>query len=93
MMFDICARRHKGNPESAAAHASIINRKKAMSSAILEVCRRRPSTCDEVEVELGILHQTAGARIAELKAIGLLIDTKDRRPTRSGRMAAVLKGI
>jgi len=53
-------------------------------------------TCDEVEVELSLRHQTASARCSELKRFGQVSFKLDedgkklRRPTRSGRKADVL---
>lgn len=52
-------------------------------------------TCDEIEVDLGLTHQTASARCTELKATKHLIPLveggkKVRRATRSGRKADVL---
>jgi hypothetical protein len=50
------------------------------------------ATDDEIEVALGMRHQTASARRREL-AIGKWIeDSGERRATRSGRMAIVWKG-
>lgn len=46
-------------------------------------------TCDEVEYALAMRHQTASARIRELVLAGRLIDSGERRLTRSGRRAAV----
>jgi len=51
-------------------------------------------TCDEVEVETGLSHQTASARITTMhKKKGLLYDCGERRETRSKRMAKVWKCI
>jgi hypothetical protein len=50
-----------------------------------------PLTCDEIEVLMKMRHQTASARISELKKAGKLLDTGARRPTRSGRLATVLQ--
>jgi hypothetical protein len=51
------------------------------------------ATCDEVEHALGLQHQTASARIWELRGNGdhpkLLIDSGRKRRTRSGRRATV----
>jgi hypothetical protein len=47
------------------------------------------ATCDEIEEELGLKHQTASARVRELSQRGLIVDSGDRRPTRSGRQAIV----
>lgn len=55
------------------------------------------ATCDEVEIALGLRHQTASARCRELVLQGRLMKRLDmvtgkslRRPTRSGRKADVL---
>lgn len=50
---------------------------------------RGPSTCDEVEVALGMRHQTASARIRELFLMGRIIDSNMKRRTRSNRKAIV----
>jgi len=49
----------------------------------------RGLTCDEVEVALGLRHQTASARINELSNRAFIIDSGRRRKTRSGRDAVV----
>ncbi len=46
-------------------------------------------TCDAIEVVLDMRHQTASARIRELALSGHVVDTGDRRKTRSGRLAVV----
>jgi DNA polymerase len=46
-------------------------------------------TCDEVEVETSMRHQTASARIRELQQRGRIVDSSRRRPTRSTRLAIV----
>jgi hypothetical protein len=46
-------------------------------------------TCDEIEEQLGMRHQTASARIRELELSSDLIKTDRKRPTRSGRGAFV----
>lgn len=53
------------------------------------ICERGGLTCDEVEALTGLAHQTASARIYELKKRGQIVDCGERRPTRSGRKAAV----
>jgi hypothetical protein len=47
-------------------------------------------TCDEVELKLGFSHQTASARMSEMKRDGVLVPTERLRATRSGRNARVL---
>ena len=46
-------------------------------------------TCDEVEMALGMSHQTASARVRDLVKAGAIVDSGKRRPTRTGRKAAV----
>lgn len=96
MSADITAGRHGGNPESAEASASIDPDKarlRRLVVAYVRTCGEAGATCDEVEEALGLAHQTASARITEAKALGELRRTDDRRPTRSGRNAAVLVAI
>lgn len=46
-------------------------------------------TCDEIEVELGMSHQTASARMTDLADDEHIERTTVRRKTRSGRPAGV----
>jgi len=66
---------------------------------ILNHIRTKPNgaTCDEIEQDLSMLHQTASARCRELVQMGQLEKRTDpltgkgnQRPTRSGRAASVL---
>lgn len=47
--------------------------------------------CDEIEVALGLSHQTASARIRELEMSGWLTKTDERRHTRSKRGAFIYR--
>lgn len=81
-----------GSDTSLAAAESIERQAPTMQRAVLDCivrgaqCRR---TCDEVEVWLDMSHQTASARIRELAKAGTIVDSGQRRKTRSGRKAAV----
>jgi len=98
-MNDICQNFHKGNRESFAAHAKIESSSEAMRWEIWK--RIKDSTgmiCEEIERELGLKHQTASARISELKRDGLISPkivsgVKQRRPTSSGCLAMVYTAI
>lgn len=46
-------------------------------------------TCDEVEARLAMAHQTASARLWQLRKAGLVVDSGRRRSTRTGRAARV----
>lgn len=90
---DITANHHGDDPLSVEAHDSIRIHKGQIRRTILTyiyLCEEHGATCEEVERALGINHQSASARIAELRALGQ-IQTVDneRRRTRSGRWARV----
>lgn len=90
--MDITAGKHGNNPESMAAHRSILGHKELMRGVVYEAIKTRGaegSTCDEVSARLDIGIQSVSGRFTELKALGKIIDTGLRRPTRSGRAAAV----
>jgi hypothetical protein len=57
------------------------------------ICRfideRGGATCWEVENALCLLHQSASSTITRLRTAGHLVDTGERRPTNTGRMATV----
>lgn len=89
---DITARLHGGNAESVAANESIEPDKARMRQAVLRYIESRGlvgATCDEVEHALRMRHQTASARITELRKAKQVLATERRRPTWSGRTAAV----
>jgi predicted transcriptional regulator len=46
-------------------------------------------TCDEIEAETNLAHQTASARLKGLRDKGLIKFSGAKRPTRSGRAAMV----
>lgn len=58
---------------------------------ILDVIKASPTglTCDECEALLGMRHQTASARVRELRGLELIVDSGEKRKTRSGRNAVV----
>lgn len=90
MKTDICANRHGGNAESVAANNG--TNKKRDFYIILNRLAVLDGTCDEVERELGMSHQTCSARFADLKRDGL-IEPTTRRKTRSGRWAMAWRKV
>ncbi len=77
---------------SLEAAVSVQETTKGMRQKVLNYLRGADdgATCDEVEKALDMPHQTASARLWELRKLGLATDaTGDRRPTRSGRKARV----
>lgn len=87
-----------GNQSSEEAASSVKESASSIRNRISEYIAASPNgkTCDEIEVELYLSHQTASARCTELKRlgrVGFLYDAdgnKVRRKTRSGRKADVL---
>lgn len=81
----------KDSDTSKAAAESIVSNAGAIRSQIyrhIQAHGERGCTCDEIESQLCISHQTASARIRELK-VGGLLDQCGKRNTRSGRKADV----
>ena len=93
--LDITKNYHKGNPESVAAHASVtpVTRRGQILRVVAFVKSRGTdgATCDQTERALGMSHQTCSARFTDAKRDGLIVrdPAARRRPTRTGRMAAV----
>jgi len=79
---------------SAAAHEAIAPHAAAMRLKVLTHIREVDgATCDEIEIALGMKHQTASARLTELVKSGHAYKTICRRPTRSGCSARVIAAV
>jgi hypothetical protein len=81
-----------GSDTSAEAARSILGGIGRLQALVLEVLVARGNigaTDDELEVRLGLKHQTVSARRRELVLKGLARNSGSTRPTRSGRPAAV----
>lgn len=91
---DICRNFHGGNKNSEAANDSIQSQKQIIRKKILEYIKSCPegATCEEIEIALGIAHQSCSARCTELKSLNLVYQDGGRL-TRSNRRAAVLKAV
>lgn len=77
---------------SRQAAAEIAPRVSVMQATILarlRACGVSGRTCEELENELSLRHQTCGPRLKELAVSGAIVDTGMRRRTRSGRKAIV----
>jgi hypothetical protein len=76
---------------STAALESISPEEKASrEKQILAYIRNNGgATCCEIENALGLLHQSASSMITRLRKAGHLVDTGERRPTNTGRLAIV----
>lgn len=75
---------------SAEAAASVAPVTGDLRNMVLNHIRRSGgATCDECEVALELAHQTCSARVTELRKLGLIVDSGQKRKTRSNRNAAV----
>lgn len=69
-LFDITENFHHGNANSIAANRFIAPKKKSLCQQIEDYITSRGrmgATCQEVERDLNLKHQTASARVSELK--------------------------
>jgi hypothetical protein len=91
-LFDITARRHKGNEQSTAAFHVIKDKISASRERILNQIRQREDglTCDELAVMFSATPNEISGRCSELKRDGKIYKSGTRK-TRSGCSAAILK--
>lgn len=81
-----------GNTETSQdAAASVEDHVPTRNHRILEHLSRRPSTCDEIEVALELLHQAASPCLWYMSGEGLVARDGEKRRTRSGRQAYVYR--
>lgn len=95
-LFDRAAPYVKGSDTSKAAARSIEPDSKTLRGLILAFIRGRypgGATCDEIERSMGLRHQTASARVTELRDAGYILDTGLRARTSSGRSAVAWVSI
>ncbi len=77
---------------SKKAKKSVAPHLNALQTRVLRFIKagkRYGATCDEAEEGLRMRHQTASARVYELRLMNLIVDSGTRRRTRSGRTAIV----
>ena len=74
-MKDICANRHRGNPESERAYIDSLVGARKHAAFILERCAAGGATCREVAAALGVGMNVISGRFTELNAKGLIVKT------------------
>lgn len=90
-IFDICSNRHGGNPESVAAHKTVVPSKQKQLAVVLQALKELgEGTCEQVEIKTGMKHQTCSARFADAKREGLIVKAGQGK-TLSGCTAGVWK--
>lgn len=85
------ARKRKSDTSSAAAE-SVERETPRLRALVFDAVRaagREGATCDELEQCVHLRHQTCSARVNELRNEQRIVDSGERRLTRSGRMATV----
>ena len=83
---------HNGTDTSKAAAQAILPKLSEVLMRIhMQIIRsgKLGMTCDEIERELKLRHQTASARVRDLAQRGVIDDSGSRRATSSGRPAIV----
>lgn len=89
-LFDICANNHGGNENSGEARQrtnAAADRRRIL--AAIQAAGHDGKTCDELEAQLGLSHQSCSARCSELKRSGAVRE-RGYRLTRTGSKAGVL---
>lgn len=91
---DITANFHKGADTSVQAFKetpqAVRNTGRAAVLKLIQETGSNGITCERIEIRLGISHQTASARISELRLRDkLIVDSGRRRATQSGHKARV----
>lgn len=80
---DLCEKRHRGNPQSVEAHKRVIHTKQETYRKILDYvkCAANGATVHEIAEALGYgkAINRASGRLSELKAMGKLVETGNRR--------------
>lgn len=66
---------------------------RTLRDSVLAALRRRPSTADEVAAVIGKTVLATRPRLSELSALGLIVETSDRRRNSSGKLAAVWRAL
>lgn len=81
---------HNGTPTSVEASNSLSKVAGTIRDNVFtHIKSSSGKTCYEIETEMALSHQTASARIWELRLDGLLKDSGERRKTSSNRNAIV----
>ena len=93
-LFDITARRHKGNEKSIAAFHVIMEKITAKQLEVYHAIRffNDGVTVDELAVTFKTTPNAISGRVSELKRMGKIYKSGTRK-TRSGCSAAVLKAF
>jgi hypothetical protein len=97
--FDFLRKRYPDSPgyarvsrtsfKAAVAMTERAPGKRAQCLAAIKAAGEYGATCDEVQIQLGMIPQTASARFRELAMKNLIVRTDRERMTRNGKAASV----
>jgi hypothetical protein len=88
-LIDICAKKHKGNPESKEANIFVGRVKAQQRTYVLEIIKQYgPIGCQELSIDFLIGYTAVSARISELKKTGEVV-VVGKTKTLSGCTAAL----
>jgi hypothetical protein len=88
-LIDICAKKHKGNPESKEANIFVGRVKAQQREYVLQIIRENtPIGCQTISIDFLIGYTAVSARISELKKTGEVV-VVGKTKTLSGCTAAL----
>jgi hypothetical protein len=83
----------QGEETSFAAAEAVAPDAATLRQDCLRILKLGPATADEVAESLGRSVLSIRPRITELKTMGRIRSTKERRPNRSGKSAVVVEAL
>lgn len=93
MTFDPHAHHHANDPDTSRAAAvaaeGLSARHKAIIGAVLIFAHPAGLTSQEIAERCGLNYWQVARRLSELRRDGVVVETTERRKTRSGRTACV----
>lgn len=85
---------HSDQDTSRAAAKAIVPHLERLESAVLLALEQNgPLTAEQLEYSTGLRGDTVRPRLCRLRAMGMVVDSGERRRTRSGRMAVVWRRV
>lgn len=84
---------YKGGETSLSAAQAMASTAGTIRDQVLGVIQRWPSTPEEIARDLGIDLYTVRPRVSELKRLGKIQDSGDRRMSRGGKSAIVWQAL
>jgi hypothetical protein len=88
-LIDICASRHRGNPESKSANLTIGRVKAQQRAYVLQIIQENaPIGCQTISIDFLLGYTAVSARISELKKTGEVV-VVGKTKTLSGCTAAL----